>query len=328
MEPLSAQDFVPASITNEHTHPNEEEEDRCEICHDAISERGIAEPCQHAVFDFVCLVKWIKTNIKTNATCPICRAQVEIVRCRSNTGGLDRIYKIPKPVALEGKGPLSMNPDSISPDGTSLRRSPGVVRPADHYSTDQALLHRRHVYQTKSYSYHVGSNRVSRYQDPTHRQFQNDPDLRRRATIWMRREFRVFEFLQGSHSEPIPEQPYQAEFLLTYTLLLLKSVDMQDASGTAQAILSEKLGKENAQLFFHELRNWLRSPYTTLEEWDRNVQYGRQDPAGENVARAHQSQDSRQIPRDRLTAVLAGRVSKNRREQSSPDTAHRRTIER
>jgi hypothetical protein len=37
--------------------------------------------------------------------------------------------------------------------------------------------------------------------------------------------------------------------------------------------LRDFIGRENAHLFIHELQAWLRSPYTSLEDWDRHVQY-------------------------------------------------------
>jgi hypothetical protein len=62
-----------------------------------------------------------------------------------------------------------------------------------------------------------------------------------------------------------------AEYLLEYIIEILKSVDVK--SGTAEELVSEYLGRENSQLFLHELNSWLRSPYENLEDWDRVVQY-------------------------------------------------------
>ena len=39
-------------------------------------------------------------------------------------------------------------------------------------------------------------------------------------------------------------------------------------------MLQDFLGRDNSKLFLHELKAWLRSPYTKLEDWDRHVQYG------------------------------------------------------
>lgn len=64
-----------------------------------------------------------------------------------------------------------------------------------------------------------------------------------------------------------------AEFLLEYIIAILKSVDIKGSEGQAEDMLQEFLGRDNTRLFLHELRAWLRSPYTSLEDWDRNVQY-------------------------------------------------------
>lgn len=50
-------------------------------------------------------------------------------------------------------------------------------------------------------------------------------------------------------------------------------VDMRASNGHAENLLTEFLGRENSRLFLHELNAWLRSPFTRVEEWDREVQY-------------------------------------------------------
>lgn len=47
-------------------------EDICVICLDSISERAIAVPCNHADFDFICLVSWLQDHPQ----CPLCRPRV------------------------------------------------------------------------------------------------------------------------------------------------------------------------------------------------------------------------------------------------------------
>jgi regulator of sirC expression with transglutaminase-like and TPR domain len=74
----------------------------------------------------------------------------------------------------------------------------------------------------------------------------------------------VFEYLQQTNN---------AEFLLEYIIAILKTVDVKGSAGQAEELLTEFLGREDARLFLHELRAWLRSPYTVLEDWDRAVQY-------------------------------------------------------
>jgi hypothetical protein len=105
-----------------------------------------------------------------------------------------------------------------------------------------------------------------------------DPELVSRARIWLRRELRVFEFLNADGDSPHDHDPVRrrracnAEFLLEYTVAILKMMDIQGSAGQAEDIIQEFLGRENTRLFLHELKAWLRSPYGSLSAWDR-VQY-------------------------------------------------------
>ena len=153
------------------------------------------------------------------------------------------------------------------------RPRPQIRRPTP--SSDAALLNRRQVYSTQSYCLHVGSNRISRFQDLTPQIFSRDPELISRARKWIRRELQVFEFLSldGNREEGISRRANNAEFLLEYIIAILKTVDIKGSGGQAEDMLQEFLGRDNTRLFLHELRAWLRSPYVSLEDWDRHVQY-------------------------------------------------------
>jgi len=123
------------------------------------------------------------------------------------------------------------------------------------------------------FSLHVGSNRVSRFKELTPQIFSRDPELVSRARKWIRRELQVFEFLTPDKSSSSDRRANNAEFLLEYIVAILKTVDIQGSGGQAEDMLQEFLGRDNTRLFLHELRAWLRSPYTSLEDWDRHVQY-------------------------------------------------------
>jgi hypothetical protein len=145
---------------------------------------------------------------------------------------------------------------------------------------DVALRRRRDVYQRRLYSLHVGSNRFSGYQDITPEVIANSPELQSQARTFIRRELRVFSFLHRAF-EGLPANgpttSSNAEFLLSYIVSILKMVDVKASNGHAEDLLTEFLGRENSKLLLHELNAWLRSPYTRLEEWDRNVQYKIED---------------------------------------------------
>lgn len=158
---------------------------------------------------------------------------------------------------------------------------------------DHALLRRRYVYKHDLYSLHVGSNRISRYQNLTPALITSSADLQSRARTWIRRELRVFSYLnpevdpettirdaaEGSAGTTVSaRRGSNAEFLLSYILAILKSVDLKATSGQAEDMLAEFLGRSHARLFLHELGAWLRSPFARLEDWDRNVQYAQRLP--------------------------------------------------
>ncbi|KAK7754358.1 hypothetical protein SLS62_003651 [Diatrype stigma] len=63
-----------------------------------------------------------------------------------------------------------------------------------------------------------------------------------------------------------------AEFLLEYVVAILKTVDIQGSQGQAEEMLKDFLGRDNTRLLLHELKSFLRSPYS-LDVWDRKVQY-------------------------------------------------------
>ncbi|KAG6016866.1 hypothetical protein E4U43_002878 [Claviceps pusilla] len=178
------------------------------------------------------------------------------------------------------------------------RRFREQSRPATATVVADAVEIRRNVYRHRRYSKHVGSNRLSRYRELTPHMFCTDAELVSRARMWMRRELGVFSFLSldgcdddrtsspfdgssrcGTEAQQQQQQrrrrrrAMNAEFLLEYIVAILKSVDIMGSGGQAEEMLSEFLGRDNTRLFLHELRAWLRSPYTKLEDWDRAVQY-------------------------------------------------------
>jgi len=161
-------------------------------------------------------------------------------------------------------------------------RPRGPRRPYSPPIEDAALRRRREVYRRQLYSLHIGSNRYSGYRDISPQVIANSPEMQSKARTWIRRELRVFTFL---HADPAGSSSAaattsvaattssNAEFLLSYIVSILKMVDIKASNGHAENLLAEHLGRENSKLFLHELNDWLRSPYTNVEAWDREVQY-------------------------------------------------------
>lgn len=223
------------------------------------------------------------------------------------------------------------------------RRRPFQHRAPYTPGTDDTLARRRYIYRNQLFSLRVGSNRLSQYRELTPQLFNRDENLVSRARKWIRRELQVFEFLNSDDTEaeeqpgsrPRPgEQRLQnrrannAEFLLEYVIAILRTVDIKGSAGQAEELLQEFIGRANARLFLHELNSWLRSPYNSLQDWDRHVQY-------HDVARTHTSRsvsvadasEGRSVPGS--PRVESGRVVKHRgpteRERYRRDNSAART---
>lgn len=263
----------------------------CVICLADITEPCTARPCAHNNFDFLCLASWLQQK----TCCPLCKAEVlEIQYDFANEGKNYMTYRVPK-IGLEPASEASRH--ELRPTAPPYHRFRGRAQPYRGFSrrafppppsdperrAQGALDRRRQIYRDQLYSLHVGSNASSGYKDVTIRQLQTDPDLLSRARAWARRELQVFEFL--SHSEAgsnvdgrRQRQQNSFEFVLEYVIAILKTVDLQASSGHAETLLSDFLGRDNCQIFLHELRNFLRSPFS-IEAWDRHVQYDESKPA-------------------------------------------------
>ncbi len=243
----------------------------CVICLDEISEKAITLPCEHANFDFACLGAWLQRR----STCPLCKAVVSGIKYDLDAPDGPHVFSLPLPQPE----PVTSHRTSSGPETRRQRPARHGARSAraqENYEPDHALHRRREVYRHRTYSLHVGSNRISRYRTLTPRLVLQDETLLHRARIWIWRELQVFEFLSPDappQSDQITRRARNSQFLLEYILAILKSIDIRGSTGQAEELLQEFLGRENATLFLHELDNWLRSPYETVREWDGAVQY-------------------------------------------------------
>ena len=241
--------------------------DRCVICLENISEPALARPCGHKNFDYLCLVTWLQTKPK----CPLCQAKVESVEYSR----LDEVCKVDR---------ISTNPQTTASEHSTRPRLP-LYPPLD---PNPGLRQRRHVYNHQLLSSHVGTNRLSGYREITPQRFCREEELCERARKWIRRELQVFDFLNTNERDPNTGRPTSPEFVLEYIVAFLKLVNIQDARGQSEALVQEYLGRDNARIFLHELKSFLRSPYSSLEEWDRQVQYNEYhaEPSEEEISNA------------------------------------------
>ncbi|KAL6870436.1 hypothetical protein J3F83DRAFT_736340 [Trichoderma novae-zelandiae] len=268
----------------------------CVICLDAVSDACELVPCGHDSFDYVCVLNWLYDN----PLCPLCKRDVTKVQ-RGPPERRETTVIEPKPRRPEQSSSTRTyaHQSSFSRPRTRTTRIPRITADGRD-DAERTLAHRRHVYLHKRFSKHVGSNRLSLYRELTPRLFCSDEALVSRARMWIRRELQVFSFLSTDDSGPaasssrsgdaeegaaqLRRRANNAEFLLEYIIAILKTVDIMGSAGQAEDMLSEFLGRDNARLFLHELRSWLRSPFTKLEDWDRAVQYDSAESRGSSSA--------------------------------------------
>ncbi|KAL5354317.1 hypothetical protein ACLOAV_000405 [Pseudogymnoascus australis] len=206
--------------------PNHVAEECCVICLDHITEKAQAAPCRHSSFDFICLASWLQER----SSCPLCNADVAAIHY-AFTADDDTTYKVY--VVPSTKLPPSSIPQ---PQHSAPHRPPRPRRQYTHTpdpAPDDALARRRAVYAQNLYSLHVGTNRISRFRDFTPQSLSASPELQSRARTWIRRELRVFAFLQPTDDEGGARRrgADNAEFLLEYIMAVLKTVDVQGAGG-------------------------------------------------------------------------------------------------
>jgi hypothetical protein len=261
----------------------------CVICLDVVSDPCVAVPCSHRNFDFLCLVSWLNCS----PSCPLCKA--DIVQVLYGGDPLSpspsySTYNVPRGTSSNEAQSARQPRAGLISNGIAQpprrRRRPDPPATAVERDQERTLARRRRIYELKLYSLHVGTNRITRYTDLTPQMFDTDPALVPRARMWIRRELRVFDFLcapsaedggasggTGRAGRSARQLSSNAEFLLEYVIAILRTMDIKGSRGQAEEMLQEFLGRENTRLFLHELRAWLRSPYTTLEAWDAHVQY-------------------------------------------------------
>ncbi|KAG9192409.1 hypothetical protein G6011_11143 [Alternaria panax] len=253
-------------------------EDTCVICLSSVTERAIAAPCNHYTFDFDAFFSRISMSLTADAG----KAQVTAVQYdwRSPTDyksyTVQRSHPPNNPPRTDASYSRTHWPGSLFAPYGLPPRPRGPRRPYSPPIEHVALRRRRDVYRRKLYSLHVGSNRYSGYRDTSPQIIADSPELQSKARAWIRRELRVFTYLHTDAEGPSPNAATtssNAEFLLSYIVSILKTVDLRASNGHAENLLAEYLGRGNSQLFIHELNNWLRSPYTKVEAWDRQVQY-------------------------------------------------------
>lgn len=266
---------IKGAATRARNHGKQKEvAEECIICLQPITERAVAVPCNHLAFDFICLVSWLQQR----DTCPLCNTILTEVQYDWFSPDDYKTYRLHEPQPEQARQSGGQRSRRRIGENLTPYRFRNVPQNAGHRSHDRpnstplhpedgALSQRRRVYQEKLYSLHVGANSVSRYRDFTPQDYVSSTTLQSRARMFLRRELQLFSYFDSGG------RARNREFVLEYIVAVLKKFDPKGADGRAEDFLSEFFERENARLLLHELQAWLRSPYATLDAWDRNVQY-------------------------------------------------------
>ncbi|KAH9934252.1 uncharacterized protein B0H18DRAFT_1082816 [Fomitopsis serialis] len=242
------------------------DEEHCSICLQPFVDRTVVPTCSHE-FCFECLLIWTDQSRR----CPLCSQStgdylIHHIRSRYDYQKhyLTALRTSPRPQSAAA----AAQRDARRRARTRREREWGRRQREAQDEADvleRAIEQRRWVYRHHLYAKHVASNPYTRYRPfPTPAQFSASQDLISRATVFLRRELRVWVGLD-------------VEFLTTFTLSLMKSLDIR--SEPAVRLLAEFLDMDsggervNAEHFAHELYSYLRSPYRDLARYDEVVQY-------------------------------------------------------
>lgn len=302
----------------------------CVVCLDALAEPCQLFPCGHRHFHFPCVHLWLLEN--QSRACPICKASVSNVVYGAADGQQTHEYgaldsSLLPPTGSHSSRPVSQVRQAQPPPNTAFLpgrarrhlRGPQPWRAPAHRDEPAGMAFRRDVYRRLRYSMHVGSNSLSRYRELTRDSFRNDDELQRRARAFLRRELRVFSWLTtpdaGSVDHSAGEGPRSfqgrrrtttVERLLGHIIWLLQHFELRGSDGSVEDVVTAHLGRENTRLLVHELHSFLRSPYSTLEDWDREAQYSE-----------HVESRTEQVDRTRDPSVTIGRHAREQRSATS-----------
>ncbi|KAG2129620.1 hypothetical protein DEU56DRAFT_817082 [Suillus clintonianus] len=252
-------------LENDHSTLNDDDlgHDHCVICLQPMVDRTVIPTCSHE-FCFECISIWAEQSRK----CPLCSQLIGEYVIHHIRSQFDyQKHYLPPPRSSPQLLPTGETRVQIA---RRARRDRYWGR-RDRYDADElerAITKRRWVYQNHLYAKHVASNSFTRYRPyPSPAQFAASPDMISRATIFLRRELRVWQNLD-------------VEFLTTFIISLMKSIDMRAESSVK--LLAEFLDLDtpyiegerqpNAEHFAHEIYCYIRSG-RDLSIYDSLVQY-------------------------------------------------------
>ncbi|GJN87264.1 hypothetical protein Rhopal_000212-T1 [Rhodotorula paludigena] len=330
----------------------EDDEEHCAVCLSPIENKTVVSPCHHGQFCWNCIRAWTDQSRK----CPLCLGPIEHLIHNIRSASDYQIHYLLPLHALSASTSSSL--DYLPPRGNRRPRvNPTLPRHAlygrNRFSSSarlnnedettwrerqeqRALERRRYIYREDLYAKHVASNRYTGFKPFSPQTFVNNADLKAKVIKFIRRELQVFPTVDIA-------------FLTTYLVSIASQLDLR--SSAAIRLISDFLSEQDAQHLVHEITTFARSPFTTLEGYDRFVQYGRpareipkakelealvhdvdelsrEAPRFEEHMRRRRAEDeaverARPKPPPPMSASLPGRPSEETRRRASQGDAYR-----
>ncbi|WWC87479.1 uncharacterized protein L201_002368 [Kwoniella dendrophila CBS 6074] len=238
--------------------PNKE---RCVICLMNLKDRTVVGLCGHE-FCFDCIGIWANQSRR----CPLCSADMASFLLHDlDAVTPTKFYLPPLPSKSIPSAPVAGPSRTRFPQITRRERAEELEK-EEPDELDLQVERRKEKYRHELYVKHIGSNKHTKFRpNPTPKQISEDPNLVQRATVFLRRELRIW----------LPN--IDIEFLITYIISLLKIIDIRSEPAirllTDYLNLNQEFPNNPTEHFSHELYSFLRSPFKDLRKWDEAIQY-------------------------------------------------------
>lgn len=248
-----------------------EEEECCMICLGSpMKDRTVLPNCGHSNFCFGCIYRWSHQSRK----CPLCvRDFTHLVHDIHSDRDFSRFFLRPLDATAPAPPPYASPSTSARDNGRRnyVRRGGASafdsLRQGEGEQADEPdIQFRRAVYRRSAYALHVGSNKFTGFTPPpTPIEFQTSAGLRARARGFVLRELGVWRH--------VSDMPDQRRWVTSYLVEMAQYIHL--GSDAAVQLWSDlcSVPPPVAQHFLHELQHFLRSPFKTVQMWDRHVRY-------------------------------------------------------
>ncbi|GAA5916046.1 uncharacterized protein JCM6883_001982 [Sporobolomyces salmoneus] len=249
----------------------------CAICLAPIDNKTVIYPCHHGQFCWNCIRAWTDQSRK----CPLCLGPIEhLIHNIRSTKDYSTYHLLPLHTLQSSGSSTSITPSSSRPrrplsTSASLPRHALYGRqaiqtldsPTPRERLEEIALERRkYIYREGLYAKHVASNRYTGFKPFSPQTFSLNSELKAKVIKFIRRELQVFPAVDIS-------------FLTTYLISIASQLDLR--SPAALRLVSDFLSESDAQHLVHEIVTFARSPFTSLEGYDRFIQYGRPEKRAE-----------------------------------------------